>query len=204
MIFHKFHRISACIIGIFIFCHLINHLCIYSGVQQHIEVMEMLRIVYRNIFVESLLLFFVFFQASSGIYFVWKRRGERRLFFEKAQAISGLYLAFFFFNHIGAVLFGRIYVGLDTNIYFGIAGFHVNTFYLYFVPYYFLAVLSLFIHLASAFSWLSRKKITENLRMKVAYSIIGIGALLSFFLMLGFSGTFSEIQIPAEYRSLYE
>ncbi|MEH6557633.1 MAG: hypothetical protein V7459_07055 [Oceanicoccus sp.] len=201
---HSLHRASALFIGIFIVLHLLNHLFILGGVEQHISLMEIFRLVYRNVVVEVLLLISVLFQVSSGIYFVWKNRGQRVGYLEKAQAVSGLYLAFFFVNHIGAVLFGRIYLGLDTNIYYGIAGFHVSPFYLYFVPYYFLAIVSLFIHMASAFNWLARNRIVGEIRVKVAYLIICIGILLSSLLMFGFGGAFSDITVPIEYRATYE
>ncbi len=201
---HKWHRMSALLVGTFILFHLINHLFILGGIQQHIDLMESFRVVYRNIIIESILFVCVIFQVSSGVHFVWKRRGQRDGFLEKAQAISGLYLAYFFLNHIGAVLFGRVSAGLDTNIYYGIAGFHISPFQLYFLPYYFLAVVAIFVHLASAFNWLTRNKITEILRVRIAYSVIIIGITVSVTLMLGFSGVFSEIKIPPEYSAIYE
>ncbi len=201
---HKLHRISALLIGVFVLFHLINHMFILGGVAQHINFMNSFRVIYRNILMESVLLTCVIFQVSSGIYFVWKRRGQREDFIDKAQAISGLYLAFFFLNHVGTVLFGRLFTDLDTNIYYGIAGFHVTPFQLYFVPYYFFAVVAIFIHIAAAFNWLTRKKITEILRKRLAYSIVAIGAIISMLLMLGFSGTFNEVIIPSEYRATYQ
>lgn len=201
---HKFHRMSALVIGSFVLFHLMNHLYILGGVQQHIEFMESFRVVYRNLFVEVVLLLCVLFQVCSGIFFVWQRRGQRSGFLEKAQAISGLYLAYFFINHIGAVLYGRFGAELDTNIYYGIAGFHTAPFQLYFIPYYFFAVVALFVHLASAFNWLSRNSLQQALRSKLAYLIIFIGVSISVTLILGFSAVFNEISIPQEYRATYE
>ncbi|PCJ19744.1 MAG: hypothetical protein COB04_05400 [Gammaproteobacteria bacterium] len=195
---------SALLIGAFILFHLLNHLCILGGVQQHIEFMETFRLFYRNIIAESILLLCVLFQVCSGVYFVWRRRGQRSGFLEKAQVISGLYLAYFFINHVGAVLFGRFVAELDTNIYYGIAGFHTDPFQLYFIPYYFFSVVALFVHLASAFNWLSRDLIQQALRTKLAYLIVFIGILMSTTLMLGFNGVFSDIVIPSEYSAIYE
>jgi len=138
---HKFHKISALIIGAFVLVHLINHLFILSGT---------------------------------------------------------------FLNHVGAVLFGRFIAGLDTNIYFGIAGFYKAPFHFYFIPYYFLAVVAIFVHIASAFYWLSRNAVNDPMRTKLTYSIIIVGILLSVTLMLGFNGVFNEIIIPVEYFELYE
>ena len=201
---HKLHRMSALFIVTFILFHLINHSFVLVGIQQHIDVMDALRAVYRNVVFEGVLFLCLVFQVCSGVYFVWKRRGQRIGFFEKAQAISGLYLAYFLINHVVAVLFGRVSAGLDTNIYYGIAGFHVSPFQFYFVPYYFLAVVAIFVHLAAAFNWLSRNNIADVYRERLAYSIIAMGVVISVTLMLGFSGVFYEITIPPEYRATFE
>ncbi|MBB3169450.1 hypothetical protein [Simiduia aestuariiviva] len=200
---HKLHRISAVVIGAFVLVHLINHLFILDGVQSHIEFMDAFRQVYRHMIAESILLLCVIFQIFSGIYFVWRRWGQRSSFIEKAQAFSGLYLAFFFLNHVGAVLYGRVIAQLDTNIYFGIAGFHNPPFHFYFIPYYFLAVVAIFVHIAAAFNWLCRNKISSSLRSKLAYTIMATGCLLSLLLILGFNGWFNEIVIPQKYNDFY-
>ena len=201
---HKFHRFSALIIGFFVFFHLINHLFILGGVQLHLDIMASFRVIYRNLVAETILLVCVLFQISSGLYFVWKRRGQRTEILEKIQVLSGLYLAYFFINHVGAVLFGRLAAQLDTNIYYGIAGFYTAPFHLYFIPYYFLAVVALFVHIASAFNWLSRNSIANPLRIKLVYAIISVGVITSAILILAFNGAFHEIVIPQEYREFYQ
>jgi len=203
-VLHKLHRTSAVLIGTFLLFHLINHAFILKGLQQHIDFMEILRTFYRYPLVEFSLLACILFQVCSGAFFVWKRRGQRRSFFEKIQVISGLYLIYFFLNHVGAVLFGRILLDLDTNIYYGIAGLHIKPFHYYFVPYYFFAILALFVHLASAFNWLSRDTINEALRIRLSYFVIVVGGIMSTVLMLGFSGSFYEIKIPSEYSATFE
>ena len=200
---HKFHRVSALIISSFVLVHLINHLYILVGVQQHIEFMETFRLIYRNIMLESILLLCAVFQVCSGLYLVWQRRGQRSGFLEKAQAISGVYLAYFLVNHISAVLYGRLVVELDTNIYFGIAGFHAKSLHFYFIPYYFFAVVAIFVHLASALNWLSRNRIGESSRIRLVSMIISLGVSLATVLILGFSGVFYEISIPQEYSDTY-
>ena len=201
---HRFHRLSALIIGTFVLVHLINHTLILGGVPLHINFMESFRDIYRHPVAEAILLLCVLFQVCSGVYFVWRRRGQRSGFLEKAQALSGLYLAFFFLNHIGAIMFGRYVAGLDTNIYYGIAGFYATPFFLYFIPYYFLSVVAIFVHIACAFNWLSRNAIADSIRLKLTYSIMGVGVVASALLILGFNGVFSDISIPREYSALYE
>ena len=201
---HRLHRISATLIVVFVLLHLLNHLFALQGLQQHIAFMEQIRVLYRNIFVEALLLGCVLFQVGSGIYFAWNRRGQRRGFHEKAQVISGLYLAFFFLNHIAAVLYGRTVLGLDTNIYYGIAGFHVDPFQYLFVPYDFLAVVAVFVHIAAACHWLARDTATVKFRKWTSIAIIFSGVMVSNILMDAFCGVFYDIDIPQEYRATLE
>ena len=201
---NRFHRFSALVIGVFVLIHLFNHLLVLQGIEQHIEFMQSARVVYRHGVVEGILLFCLIFQIISGLFFVWRRRGKRSGFFDKAQAISGLYLAFFLINHVAAVMYGRYSAGLDTNIYYGIAGFHVSPFYLYFIPYYSLAVIAIFVHLACAFNWLSKDLLATPVRQKLSYTVIFAGGVLAAVLILGFNGNLGEVLIPAEYLELYQ
>lgn len=200
---HRLHRISAVVIVAFVLLHLLNHLFALQGIPEHIEMMDKLRMVYRHIVAESLLLFCVLVQVGSGLYFAWVRRGQRRGLFEKAQVISGLYLAYFFLNHIGAVMYGRLVLGLDTNIYYGIAGFHTHPFQFYFIPYYFLAVVAVFVHIAAAFHWLTRSALGDRSRKWLAISIIFVGVMISNILIDAFCGVFYDIEIPEEYSAIY-
>ena len=200
---HRLHRISAVVIVAFVLLHLLNHLFALQGIPEHIEMMDKLRMVYRHIVAESLLLLCVLVQVGSGLYFAWIRRGQRRGFFEKAQVISGLYLAYFFLNHIGAVMYGRLVLGLDTNIYYGIAGFHTHPLQFYFVPYYFLAVVAVFVHIAAAFHWLTRSALGDRSRKWLAISIIFVGVMISNILIDAFCGVFYDIEIPEEYSAIY-
>jgi succinate dehydrogenase/fumarate reductase cytochrome b subunit len=200
---HTLHRVSACLIGAFIAIHLFNHLLALGGIDAHISFMESFRRIYRISVVEVLLLGCVLFQICSGIFFIKSRWGKRQGFYEKLQAISGGYLAFFLLNHVGAVLFSRTFFDLDTNFYFAAAGIHVTPFYYFFVPYYFLAVLAIFGHVACAFYWLSRKHLALQTRSRVGYAIISVGALTSLLIVLALSGVFYPVQIPAEYRATY-
>ena len=201
--FHRIHRISAIVLGSFITAHLLNHGVVLLGIEQHIELMERLRLVYRNPFVEVPLLVCVLIQVVTGVTFVWQRRGQRTGFFEKAQALSGLYLAFFLLNHVGAVLAGRFGFGLDTNVYFGIAGYHSGGFVLFFAPYYALAVVSIFVHISCALVWLTRKRISERMRQSLAMTTIVLGVVFAGVLTSAFMGMFFDITIPDDYFKLY-
>jgi hypothetical protein len=57
--------------------------------------------------------------------------GQRQNFFDRLQAVSGGYLAFFLLNYVGAVLFARPVLDLDTNFFLPQREYtplHFNTF----------------------------------------------------------------------------
>jgi hypothetical protein len=58
--------------------------------------METFRIVYRNVFAESILIVAVALQVFSGIKLVLQSRKNAVSFLDKLHIYSGLYLAFFF------------------------------------------------------------------------------------------------------------
>ncbi|MDO8907971.1 MAG: hypothetical protein Q7W55_05650 [Pseudohongiella sp.] len=183
--------------------HLFNHLLAIGGIDTHIAFMESFRRLYRQPVVEVLLLISVIFQIGSGIYFIKARWGQRRNVFERLQAVSGGYLAFFLLNHVGSVLFGRAVFDLDTNFFFAAAGIHVSPFQYFFIPYYFFAVVAIFAHLACAFYWLTREQLDLTVRTRGGYAIIILGAFLSLLIVLAFSGVFYPVDIPAEYKATY-
>jgi hypothetical protein len=145
----KLHYISGLTIAIFVGLHLFNHLCSILGANKHIEIMNLLRVFYRNIFVESILLIAVLVQIISGLKLFWANRKTTISNFEKLHIYSGLYLAIFFIIHLSAVLGGRLVLHLDTNFYFGVAGLNTFPFNLFFIPYYGLAIFALFGHIAA-------------------------------------------------------
>ena len=201
---HKLHRASACVIGAYVAVHLFNHLLALRSVEAHIQFMESFRHIYRNPFVEVLLLACVTFQVGSGIYFIKNRWGQRHGFFERVQALSGGYLAFFLLVHVGAVLFGRAALDLDTNFYYAAAGMHVPPFQYYFVPYYFLAVVAIFGHIACAVHWLTRDNLSGQTRNYFAYTILAVGIMVATLIVAAFAGAFYEIKVPQEYRAIYQ
>jgi hypothetical protein len=115
---------------------LFNHSLSIFGADRHIEVMNTLRLFYRNVFLETVLLIAVLVQIISGLKLFKTNRKITTTLFEKLHIWTGLYLAIFFIIHLTAVLSGRLILHLDTNIYFGVAGLNSFPFNLFFVPYY--------------------------------------------------------------------
>src|SRR5690349_2532561 len=100
--------------------HLCNHLYSVAGVDKHIAIMKSLRLFYRNILVETILLMAVLVQVISGIKLFRKNRKLAFSSFAQFHIWTGLYLAAFFVIHVGAVLVGRTFLNLDTNFYYGV------------------------------------------------------------------------------------
>ncbi|GAA6154046.1 hypothetical protein NBRC116587_34680 [Pseudoteredinibacter isoporae] len=122
---------------------------------------------------------------------------------DRAQALSGVYMAFFLSNHLVAVLYGRIALELDTNLYFGIAGIHSSPYFLFFIPYYFLAVLAIFIHISAAVHWLLRNRFERVIRNRISMTMIAAGGIFATLLLLAFAGVNQDISIPEEYLAPY-
>ena len=201
---HRLHRASALVIGLYALAHLANHLAAVDSVASHIAFMDKVRLVARVPALEALLLACVLFQAVSGLVLVARRRGQRRALFDRLQAVSGLYLAFFLLVHVGSVLAGRFLQGVDTNFHFAAAGLHAAPFQLFFFPYYGLAVLAFGVHLAAAFHYLARGRIGSLARTRIAGAGITVALLLSGLILAAFGGVLHPVVIPEPYRANLE
>ncbi|MBJ6118032.1 hypothetical protein JAO76_07515 [Pontibacter sp. BT310] len=199
---NKIHYISGLVIITFVGIHLFNHILSIWGAARHIEMMNALRLFYRNIFIESILLFAVFVQIISGLKLFKENRKTAVSHFDKLQIWTGLYLAIFFIIHLSAVLSGRLLLQLDTNFYFGVAGLNSFPFNLFFIPYYGLAIVSFFGHMAS----IHNKKMKQNAfglspnRQSIA--IIASGFILTIVIFYGLTNHFNGVTIPKEYKVL--
>ena len=155
----KMHHISGLIIALFVGLHLFNHCVSIVGADKHIEVMATFRSVYRNIFVEIILLLAVAIQIYSGLRLFKAKRKVAQLVFEKMHVWSGLYLAVFFVIHLSAVFAGRLLLHIDTNFYFGVAGLNSFPINLFFIPYYSLAIIFFFGHISAIHSTKMQKNL---------------------------------------------
>ncbi len=202
MTLRKLHGLSALLIAAYACVHIANHLAGLGGVESHIAFMRTARLVYRLPAVEVLLLSAVGFQIYSGLTFIVRGWKQRQGFMPWLQAGSGAYLAFFFLNHVGAVLFGRAVLHLDTNFYYAAAGFHVPPFQLFFAPYYFLGVFALFTHLGCALYWQLHAK-SRPARVLAVVLPSSAGVVVALLIVLSLAGVFYPVQVPPEYKATY-
>ncbi len=204
MTIKKIHTITGITLSVFVGLHLFNHFCSIFGENKHIEIMNVLRHFYRNIFAEIILLLAVVTQIISGLKLFITNKKSAISSFQKLHIWSGLYLAVFFIIHVSAVLVGRFYLGLDTNFYFGVAGINSFPFNLFFVPYYGLAILSFFGHIAS----IHRKKMKTNFLnltpKQQAYAILIFGVILTTTIFYGLTNYFRGVKIPPEFNILID
>lgn len=198
----KIHNLSGIILSIFIGLHLLNHAWSIFGITKHIEMMNALRTVYRNIFIETLLLSAVFMQIVSGLKLFVASRKKAKTRFEQLQIYSGLYLAFFFIIHLSAIWAGRFLLKLETNFYFGVAGLNTFPFNLFFIPYYGLAILAFWGHIAA----IHNKKMTQHifgLSPNQQSMVILLFALVSTCIIFyGLTNHFMGVEIPKAYEVL--
>lgn len=194
------HSLSGIFISLFIGLHLTNHFCSLIGPEQHIEVMTTLRLFYRNLFVEILLLGAVFIQIISGIklFILIKRNAISKV--DRLQSLTGLYMAFFLFIHVSAVLVGRSVLQLDTNFYFGAAGINTYPFNLFFIPYYALAIMAWFGHIACIHYKKMKHSVCNISPKNQSYIIFILGVFVTLFLLYGLTNHFQGYAIPKEYR----
>ena len=146
------HLVSGIVVGVFLVLHLFNHTAMFWGTAEHRSVMDTLRPMYRDPFVESLLMAALGFQIVSGLTMVVRGWKGRRGALAWTQALSGIALALFLINHVASVWWGRLALALDTNYWFAAAGYHAGL-ARFFIPYYFIGVGALFFYIACALAW---------------------------------------------------
>ncbi len=198
--FVKAHRILASLLLIFIISHLLIHLTAINGAETHIKALAIVRPIYLNMIVEPLLILSIMMQVIIGYKLLRRRwQQEYKTWWGWMQIISGAYLGLFLIMHTSAALITRYGVGLDTNFYWAAGTLNIGILPYWFAPYYFLAILSLFSHLAAAihFGWGDKAKF-------IAPMIIIIGVMIGILIIAAFSGGFYDIQMPHEYRDYFE
>ncbi len=198
----KLHYFSGLTITVFVALHLFNHLISIWGIDGHIETMTSLRSFYRNTFIEIILLLAVVIQIISGLklFVAGRRKAVSKL--DKLHIWTGLYLAFFLIIHVAAVMVGRFILNLDTNFYFGAAGINSFPFNLFFIPYYALAIVSFFGHIAAIHSKKMKSNILSLSPEKQAKIILIGGILLTLLIFYGLTNHFDGIVLPKEYNVL--
>jgi succinate dehydrogenase/fumarate reductase cytochrome b subunit len=202
MTLRRAHKTSAVVIAAFVCLHVANHLASLVGVPAHGAFMEVARTLYRQPVVECSLLLCMAFQVASGLWFVIHGWRDRHGGIAWLQAVSGALVALFLVVHVGAVLYGRTVLKLDTNFYFAAAGFQVPPYQYFFGPYYFLAVLAVFTHLGCAAYW-QFESASPTTRAVATILPMLAGAAMSVLIVLSLAGRLQPFEVPARYKATY-
>lgn len=202
MVIKKIHFFSGFLIAAFVGLHLFNHVWSIFGIDAHIQLMNALRSFYRHPLIESILLLAVGMQIVSGLRLFAAKRYTLGSPFEKLQIWSGLYMAFFLVIHVSAVFTGRWVLKLDTNFFFGAAGILSFPANLFFVPYYALAILSFFAHLASIHKLKMHKWLLGFSPAQQSIGIIGLGVLVTLLVFWGMTQGLKGFDLPPAYKIL--
>ena len=195
MTLRRLHRLNALVLGLFLVAHMLNHAVLVVGIEAHEAVMEAMRMVYRIVPVEVALLTLLAVQIGLGLVLVW-RRGRPQGGWAWAQVLSGLYLFVFQIQHVPAVLAARLMPDVpDTDVHFAAAVLSEPGFAIYFAPYYALAVLALFTHVAAAlrFARWPREAHAGHFALPV------LGFALGLLVVLVLMGVIGEYGLPPEY-----
>jgi len=188
------HYYTGLTLAIYIGIHLLNHFLILHSEAMHINFMQKARKVYRHPIVESVLLTAVVLQILSGIFLITQKWSRIDSWFDWVQICSGLYLSFFLTNHVRAVMVGRYKMHLDTNLYYGAGVMNMWPQKLVYIPYYSLAILAFFFHVACIhrikIKELAPKEIAD--RQAIAIMILGCAVTLLIIFKM------SHLKMPAD------
>ena len=183
------HGASALVLAGFVLLHLAYHAVLFFDVAAAFELMRALRVIYRWWPVEALVLASALVQVVTGPLLARRQRGAGR--HSLATKLSGYYLLFFIVIHVVAVLWGRVGMHLDTTIHFAAAGLHAWPSAAFFGPYYFLAVVAVFVHVGRA---ICRRLAGTSLILPLAAGLACASLILA-----GMAGIGNGLVIPEPY-----
>lgn len=194
------HRSSALLLFGFALLHLVNHAVGVGGIGAHQSFMDAARWIYRTPVTEPVLVVAIAAQVATGAHLIWQRWGLRQGAWQRLQAISGAYLAFYLVNHTASVLASRWILGLESDFYLAASVLTAMPLPLFFAPYYGLGVLALFVHIASA----ARQILPGEMGHRTAVALVGTGTLVAPLTVAVFTGAFFDIDVPVEYDVLVD
>ena len=196
------HGISAVgIIAIFLAMHLANHLTFILGPDTYRAVMRTMRHVYRQEFVQPVLVALFLFQVGSGVYLATHSDVRPMDRFRTFQIASGIFLAAYVLGHMNSVfVFARLYLGIDSDWAFATgspSGLIKDAWNIRLVPHYGLAVFFVLSHLAAGGrSVLLAHGVARRFADRFLIASATAAGLVAFVIMLGMCGARLGFAIP--------
>ena len=173
------HYYTGLTLAMYIGIHLLNHLLILRSAAMHIAFMQKARKIYRHPVVEPILLLAVGLQILTGLFLVTQKWTKTESWFDWAQICSGLYLSLFLTYHVRAVLVGRHKLHVDTNLYYGAGVMNMWPQKLLFIPYYSLAILAFFTHVACIHRIKMKEFVSLEMAEQQAIGIMLLGIVIT-------------------------
>jgi hypothetical protein len=174
------HGIAAVLAVLFLCFHFSNHLLGLIGVDTHMAVMKVLRVVYRSPVIEPLLLASFAFLIVTGARMAWRLTGRQTDAIRTFQIAGGVFLIFSTISHVNAVLYlARVHFGIDTDWGFAIGaptGMLKDAWNIRLLPYYLLAV---FFVIAHAFCGLRGVMLAHRMGSQLANRVLAAGTVLA-------------------------
>ncbi|HET6767643.1 MAG TPA: hypothetical protein VFH08_09600 [Chitinophagaceae bacterium] len=191
----EIHYYTGLTIAIFIGIHLMNHLLVIHSAAMHINFMQKARKVYRHPIAESVLLTAVALQILSGIFLITQKWSSVDSWFDWAHVCSGLYLFLFLTNHVRAVMVGRHKMHIDTNLYYGAGVMNRWPQKLVYIPYYSLAILAFFFHVACIHRIKMKELVSKEVAEQQAMGIMILGCIVTLLIVF----KMSHLKIPPDF-----
>ena len=187
------HYYSGLTLAVFVGLHLLNHLMVLHSETLHINFMRVARKIYRQPVIEGVLLLAVALQIFTGTSLVIRKWPGAESWYDWAHIGSGIYLALFLINHVKAAITGRRKLHIDTDLYYGAGVMNMWPHKLFYIPYYALAILSFFIHVAC----IHREKMLQFVSLVSAEiqssGIMAMGCVVTFLVIY----RMSRLKMPA-------
>jgi hypothetical protein len=188
------HGLSAiAILALFLALHLANHLAAIWSTDLHKAVMDVLRSIYRQSVVQSILVGLLFFQIVSGVVLLRRRIDAADDTLGSLQTASGAYLGAFIASHLMAVfVLGRQVLHVDTNWDFAVgapAGLIGDPWNVRLIPHYSLAVFLLCTHIACGLrAVLLGRHATLRAANRTSGAVMAAGAMIALTITLAMLG----------------
>jgi hypothetical protein len=195
------HKLSSAIIYAFLVLHMANHYAGLVDAETHIQVMGVLRLIYRHPIVESVLFLAFVIQIITGISLVREIWTKKKDFIHQLQAASGLVITAFVLIHVAHMLFGRMIERTDTNFYYVAAGFMSPPKSYVMMTIYGFGLMALFLHFGCV-GYSLFKKVNKSVGYAILAFVLMIGGASTYYLISMLTGDLYPLHIPEEYSGI--
>jgi hypothetical protein len=192
------HKLSGSVIYAFLVLHLANHFLGLMGPETHLEVMAVMRLIYRHPIAECVLFLAFVIQVITGTALVREIWVKKKDFIHQLYAASGLLIMVFLLTHVGQMLYARFFEHTDSNIYYVAAGFVAAPSRDVMTGVYALGLMALFLHFACA-GYSIFKKDSKTTGYVVMAIVLILGGVSTWALTAMLRGDLFPLNIPEEY-----